>query len=46
MTPNVTPQPPIGTIRYLWRCLTGTRMEWSYRLRLFWSGLKYEVLGR
>jgi hypothetical protein len=33
------------TIKYLVGCLTDSRMEWSYRLRLFWSGLKYEVFG-
>lgn len=31
--------------RYLWGCLTDSRNEWPYRLRLVWSGLKYELLG-
>lgn len=33
----------MSTIQYLIHCLTDDRMEWSYRLELLWSGLKYEL---
>lgn len=41
MTKNHWPQTPLSNSRYLWKCLTDSRMEWSYRLRLVWSQLKY-----
>lgn len=29
-----------NNLDYLLNCLTDSRMEWSYRLQLFWSGVK------
>jgi hypothetical protein len=33
-------------MKYLFHCLTDDRMEWSYRLRLAWSQVKYAAFGR
>lgn len=33
------------TVDYVWQCLSDDRHPLTYRLRLAWSGLKYDLFG-